>query len=215
VPVAHAADYEAEVKRLLAEMAATEEGKKLEFFGLSARGDFTFVVPLADMADFSTKSQEMMAAMGAIGGMEAWDEVNKLIDHGSGQLVALRPDISYKPAEPREVETTGRFRFHDWWYVRPGHEAAIEAVAKKIAALYEEKGIDTGWRVYQAITGGDLPLYLVSTTATDAADYHANDARVNGLLSDAMQELIGEALSHTRRVESTWSVMRPDLSMGM
>ncbi len=215
VTVAHAAAYEAETKKVLAKLAATDEGKKLSFSSLSGPAGYSYVLPLADMADFSKKSQEFMAATLAVGGMEVWDAANRLTDHGSGQFFVLRPGLSYTPAEPREAEKTGQIRAHDWWYVRTGHEPAIEKIASELAASYAENNIDTGWRVYQAVTGDDLPLYVVSSAATDPADHYANEARVGGLMGEAAQKLIQEALSHTRRVETTFARMRPDMSMGM
>ena len=215
VPMSNAAAYEAEAKKVMAKMAETEEGKKLQFFTLSGSGGYSYVIQLADMADFSKKSQEFMAATMAVGGMEVWDASNALVDHGAGQLIVLRPDLSYTPAEPRAEEASGPVRVHDWWYVRPGHEQAIEEVAKKLVALYTEKNIDPGWRVYQAVTGDDLPLYVVTSTAASPADSYANDERVGGILGEDSQKLLGEAASHARRVEQTMSRMRPDMSMGM
>ncbi len=107
------------------------------------------------------------------------------------------------------------FRWQAWWYVRPGMEDDLEEVSRKYVALAADKGSDTGWRVYQAITGDDLPLYLVVSTASDIADYHANDARVRALLGEAAQKLFAEARACTRRLEHSWAMVRPDLSMGM
>ncbi len=81
-------------------------------------------------------------------------------------------------------------------------------------AAYAEKGIDTGWRFYQAITGEDLPVFIVAGTATDAANFHANEARVNEILGEEGIKLIQEAMSIARRVERTAEVVRPDLSLG-
>lgn len=215
VPLADAGAYAAEVKKVLAKMAETEEGKQLQFFAIQGAEGVGYGIPMADLSEFMKKSMEWQAATNAVGGMEVWDGANKYVDHGSGVLIVLRSDISYTPAEPRPEEESGMYRWHEWWFVKPGHEAAIEDVARRFAALYKEKGIDTGWRVYQAVTGPDLPLYVVANTATNAADYHANDARVAKELGDAVQELIQEAMSHARRVEHSSSMIRPDLSMGM
>ena len=215
VSVANAAAYEAAVKEVSAKIAATEEGKKLQYFSLSGQDGYTYVIPMAELGEFAQKSADFMAATNAVGGMKVWDAANKLVDRNSGALIVSRPDLSYAPAEPREAEKTGLFRHHEWWYVRPGHEAEIEEVAKKFAALYAEKSVDTGFRIYQAVTGEDLPLYLVTITAANAADYHANEARVNEQLGDAGQALIQEAVALARRVERTTAMMRPDMSMGM
>ncbi len=215
VPLANAPEYEAEVKKVMAQIAETEEGKKLHYFALSGSGAYSYVIPMEELGQFAQKNQEFMAAVEAIGGMKVWDAAMRLVDHGSGQLLVSRPDLSYRPAEPREVEATGQLRVHEWWYIRPGHEMAIEEVARKVAALYAEKEIDTGFRIYQAVTGDDLPLYLVTFTAADAADHYANEARVNELLGEAGEKLLEEARASARRVETTMATMRPDLSMGI
>lgn len=215
VPLADAQEYEAEIKKVMAKMAETEEAKKLQYLALSGSGEYHYVIVMEELGHFMQKNQEFMAAVNAIGGMKVWDAAMRLVDHGEGQLLVSRPDLSYTPAEPREVEATGPFRMHEWWYVRPGHEMEIEEVARRFAALYAEKEIDSGWRIYQAVTGADLPLYLVSYTAANAADHHANEARVSGLLGEAAQELGREAAALARRVETTTAIVRPDLSMGM
>ncbi len=216
VATANAHDYEREVGAVLARLKATEEGKKLQFMAFwGPEVGYAYAIPLADMADFVRANQDFMAATAAIGGMEAWDASNQFVEHGSGQLFLLRPDLSYTPANPRPAEASGLFRWYNSWYARPEKEEEIEAVAKKFQALYKEKNIDTGWRVYKALTGPDLPLYLVVVTAADAADYHANDARVNGLLGQPAQDLFAEANGYTRHLEQSWSMIRPDLSMGM
>ena len=215
VSVANAAAYEAAVKEVTDKIAATEEGKKLQYFALSGQGGYSYVIPMGELAEFSQKNQDFMAATNAVGGMQVWDASNKLVDHGSGALIVSRPDLSYAPAAPREAEKSGLFRLHEWWYIRPGHEMEIEEVARKVAALYAEKEADTGFRIYQAVTGEDLPLYLVSVAAVDAADYHNNDTRLNELLGEAGQKLIQEAMGLARRVERTSAMIRPDLSMGM
>lgn len=215
VPLAHAQEYETATRGVLAEMAATAEGKKLRYFALSTRGAYIYVIPMASLAEFPQKNQEFLAATNAVGGMKVWDPAQRLVNHGSGQLIVSRPDLGYEPAAPREPEKTGMFRHHEWWYVRPGNEMEFEAVAKKFAELYAEEEIDTGFRIYQAVTGDDLPLYLVTFSGTDAADHYANEARIDQLLGEAAQKLIQEAVGLARRVETTTAMMRSDLSMGM
>lgn len=215
VAVADMAAYEAEVKKVMAMMAETEEAKKLMYFALNAGGAYHFVIPMAELGEFMQKNQEFMAATMAAGGMEIWDASQKLVTHGSGQLIVARPDLSYTPAEPREAETSGMYRQHEWWYVKPGWEMEIEGVAKKIAKLYADKGAETGFRIYQAMTGDDLPMYLVTFSAADAADHYANEKALDEMLGEEVQKLMQEAAGYARRVERTSAMMRPDLSMGM
>ena len=215
VAMANAQAYETETKKVMAKMAETEEAKKLEYFALTAGSAYHYVIPMANLGEFAQKNQDFMAATMAVGGMKVWDAAQKLVDHGSGQLLVGRPDLSYTPAEPRETETTGLYRQHEWWYVRPGHEMELEDVARRVAEMYAGKGIDTGFRIYQAVTGDDLPMYLVTISAADAADYYANEKRIDELLGEEAQQLMQEAMGLARRVERTSAMMRPDLSMGM
>lgn len=215
VAVSNAAAYEAEVKKMIATMGESEAGKGISFFALSGERGYAYVMPMTELSDLTKMNQKMMAAIEAAGGLEAWDTASQYVESGSGQFLALLTDHSFTPAEPREAEAKGQFRMHEWWYIEPGKEAAAMDIARRVKELYTAKGIDTGWRFYSAITGDDLPLFVVTGSAMDAADYHANEARVNEILGEEMRKLIQEAMGIARRVERTTSMMRPDLSMGM
>ncbi len=214
VAVADAAAYEAALAAVIDRLKATEEGRKLRFVTLaSPQSGYSSVVPLADLGDLARANRDFLAATEAVGGMDAWNEVSRHVSHGSAQLLALRLDLSYLPAEPRAVEATGTLRWYDWWYAEPGEDDDLEAVARRFVELAAAKGSDTGWRVYQALTGEDLPLYMVVTTATDVFEYHANEARIRALMGEAGDKLLAEANACTRRLEHSWSVVRRDLSM--
>ena len=214
VSVSNAAAYEAEVKKMIAAMGETEAGKEVSFFALSGQAGYAYVMPMTEFNDLSKMNQKMMAAITEAGGLEAWDTASQYVESGSGQFLALLSDHSYTPAEPREAEAQGAFRMHEWWYIQPGKEMAAMDVARRVKELWAAKGIDSGWRFYQAVTGEDLPLFLVTATGMNAADYYANDARVSEILGDEMKMLIQEAVGIARKVERTTSRMRPDLSMG-
>ena len=133
--------------------------------------------------------------------------------HGEAGIYVYREDLSYVAAEPREAEKNAPARWYDFWYAKPEMYRSLEEVAKKLSALYAEKKIDSSWRVYQAITGPELPLYVVSFPMTSQAAFHANNDRIGELLGEESQKLLAEARKCARRVEHSWAWIVEDLSL--
>ena len=213
VTPANAAEYEAATKELIGKIRATAPGAQLEWLAASGAGAwYLYAIPMQTMADMQTIDQNWMAAIEAAGGLGVLAPSEKLVDHTSGQLAAFRPDLSYTPSNPRMAEKEGQYRRWDYWYATPGKAQDLEAVAREFVALYQANNMDSGWRVYQAITGDELPLYIVASTGMSAADYTANDERIAAVLGDKAGVLSQKALSFTRRFETLEGSIRPDLS---
>jgi hypothetical protein len=79
--------------------------------------------------------------------------------------------------------------------------------------LFKAKGVKTSYNVYKTVIGSEMPLYFVSVNALDAADYHAEDAKLQAALGAELQALAARLLALTRRVEMREAVLRPDLSV--
>jgi hypothetical protein len=105
------------------------------------------------------------------------------VDHAAASLIVLRPDLSYM-AESTPISGERPFRKYYWWYAIPGKEQELEEVAKAYVELYESKGIDMGFRLYQTVMGPELPTYLVVENAASEADYHAQSAEVQAALGE-------------------------------
>jgi hypothetical protein len=85
-------------------------------------------------------------------------------------------------------------------------------VAREFAAMYLAKDMDNGWRVYQGVTGPELPVYIVASTGMSPADYHSTGEANDATMGDQDDALFQKAFSLTRRVETRDGMMRPDLA---
>ena len=123
-----------------------------------------------------------------------------------------RDDLSYTPENPRLEPQEAKYIHYGFYYALPGKGKDLEALAKDYSNLYKSHGIDTGWNIYQTITGSDLPLYVVAVRAKNAADYHTNREKIAEVLGEAAEK-IGEKVGSTvRRIEYKEGMLRPELS---
>ena len=210
------AEYEAAAVDWMELLKGSEVAKgKIEFNAFSGpQVGYVYVVPIDDFADFGEFGNSFETVAQSLG--EAWREAGARSDAAVAQYESgfyiHRPDLSYEPANPRLAEGEAPFVHWDFWYAIPGKTEDLEGVAKEFVELYTSKGLDTGWNVYQAITGGDLPLYVVAVGARDEADFHANEARLNELVGAEAEALGMKALKFARRVEPMVGWSRPELS---
>lgn len=208
--------YEANTKAFLKDLAATPKATEtIRFTAVSGMEvGYIYVVPVSGWADLGKAFENWEAASKAMG-QEKWGEHMArgagAVDHSATSMIVLRPDLSYK-IEGTALTPERPYRHYSWWYVIPGKEQAIEAVAKEYVALYRSKGIETGWRIYQSVVGPDNPMYLVVAAASDPAAYQAEQKRIATLLGQAGRDLSNKAMQFARRVEQNDSWIRPDLS---
>ena len=163
--------------------------------------DFTvsFIVPLENLADLQVLGDTMNELMAKIV-PEAGQKIRKLLDganeYREDGLVALRPDLSYMPENPRLKPE--EINFYNWTftYVLPGKEQALEEMAKKYKTLYQANNIPDGFLLYEVIMGKEQPLYILVQSAKNPSDYFSTD------YSEALGEE-GAALQ-----SKLWSVIR-------
>jgi hypothetical protein len=133
--------------------------------------------------------------------------------HYDEHIVLYRPDLSYEPAEPRlKPEEVAAYRW-DFYYLKSDKAQDADAIAKDVAALYREKGIQDGYDLFQAFLGADLPYLVVSTPGKSVADIESRFAENAAKLGDAwgpIQQRINESI---RDYKSQYAWLRPDLSL--
>jgi hypothetical protein len=214
-------DYEMAGKSFLKDLAATPNAKEtIRYTALSGlETGYIYVVPVSSWADLGNAFQNWDAAGKAMG-QEKWaahmSRSAGMLDRSATSMIVLRPDLSYLPETTVLTVSTDRpYRHYNWWYVIPGKEQAIEAVAKEYVELYRSKGIETGWLVYKGIVGPDAPMYLVVQTASDPAAFHAEQQHTEQMLGEAGQRLAAKARQFARRIEENDAWIRPDLSFPM
>ena len=140
------------------------------------------------------------------------------IRRGSGlrireSVIATAPELSYAPATPRLKPEEMPYRHFDLYYLRPSTETDADAVAADFQKLFKAKAVPDGYTLYKVVMGPEMPLYVVTVGARDAADYHAQDAKMRATLGAEGAALFGRAFALTRKFETREGTFRPDLSL--
>jgi hypothetical protein len=104
-------------------------------------------------------------------------------------------------------------RHYDWVYPIPGMERDFEGLLKEWIAAYRSHGLGTGWVVYQAVTGDELPAYVIATPAKDRADYEEDGKTVQKALGDEGDALWRKTMGMMRDSRQVDAWMRPELSV--
>lgn len=176
---------------------------------------FSYAVPMeGGLEGFATLNEQWMGMIDEIG-WEEWKEMGAehLIDHSSANFYVERPDLSYMPEALAASMDEMPVRHYDWLYPKPGMDEEFVAAMKEWVAMYEEHGTETGWLAYQAVTGDDLPLYVLITPAASMADYHVTGQKVQEMLGEAGEKLMWKSMALLRDYEATEAQFRPELSL--
>jgi hypothetical protein len=212
--------YEATTRELL--NAFTEKNADPKIFGMNlfttTDMHYIYVVPMSNWGALDT----FQASWGTIAkavGKDRWRDImnrgNAAMSSYNEFMVVRRPDLSYMPATPR-LEA-GEVKFIHWifYYIDAAHTDESEQIAKEYAALFKAKNVSDPFTVYQVLSGNDLPLLVVAVPAKSAADYYANDEKVQAALGSDIRPLAARALAITRKYEVKDGTARPELSYPM
>ena len=89
------------------------------------------------------------------------------------------------------------------------------ASASVRACRCKAKNIADPFTIYQALSGNDLPLYVVAIPARSAADFYMTDEKNRTAMGADARALDARALSFTRKLDFRDATYRPDLSYPM
>lgn len=202
--------------------ALTDKNADPKTFGMSlfVTPDFhyLYVIPISNWAAIDTMQQGWMSLSQSVG-KERWQDLmnrgNAAMSSYNEYVVKKRPDLSYVPATPRLKPEERRFSHWMFYYLDTAHLNETEQVAKDYAALFKSKNVGDPFTVYEALSGNDLPLWIVSVPARSAADFYANDERVNAMLGADVRPLQARAMANTRKFEIRNGVYHPEMSYPM
>lgn len=207
--------------------AAFEESTK-EFVGLFAEAGvegvswvtitgpdlgYTYAVPGMGPGDMDEMNEAWGAAMQTIGdaGARVMAESDPLVESREMFYLLLRPDLSHRP-ETVGMSPDTPYRHYVQLQAHPAKVQAFEASTKAWADAYARHGIERGFRVYQYVTGADLPRYLIVEHARDEAQYHAISAEINSALGSDLEALYAQTGPSLKSVREMSGWVRPDLS---
>ncbi len=212
-----AQQYERSMKDMISEFRAYQiDPAKINFKAVSGPEiGYVYVIPIDGFADMDRMKASWMEAIEILG-KDKFAEIVAPAEEATESIevfhVVRRADLSYEPASPRLRPEEVEYIHYGFYYAIPGRDKDLEALAKEFAELYRSKSINTGWTVYQAITGSDLPVYVVAKPARSAADFYANDETVKETLGEKADEIGARIGATVRRIEHKEGTPRPDLS---
>lgn len=176
---------------------------------------YMYAIPMESYEQFMEIGQKWEGMVEQFG-REKWMEMDaagsKFVTSRSMALYIERLDLSYVPESPR-LTMEAPMRHYDYLYPIPGKEQALEALLREWVQLYESENANSGWMVYQAFTGEDLPLYVIGTLAMDRGDYEADGSRLDELFGDADDALWQKTATLMRKFDHNDAWFRPELSL--
>ena len=209
--------YEGAVKEIIGELASYNvDPAKVNFqtvFG-SELG-YVFVRPMENFGAMDSMRQNWEEAIDSIG----QERFKTLAAKADAAVVSRerihtrhRAELSYTPEYPALKPEDVKFINYTFIYVTPGAEETFEEVAEEFVAIYKKNNIDAGWRIYQSVTGTDLPLFVIIESGKSRAEFAAQEERIEAMLAEQTKELGLKASSCIRRVDKKEGYPRPDLS---
>ena len=201
-----AEQYEAAIKYMISEFKAYQiDPEKVHWKMVSGPEiGYLYGMPIEDFAGMDQMKANWMEVVEIIGEeklAEMMTPAQEAMERVEVFHVAQRPDLSYAPESPRLKREEIKYVHYGFYYVLPGKQEDLEAIAREFAELYKSKGIDSGWRFYQPITGTDLPVYIVAQGARSAADFFSNREKLRELLGEEAEK-IGKKVGATIRKKS-------------
>jgi hypothetical protein len=212
-----AEQYEAALKFMISEFKAYQvDPEKVHWNAVSGPEiGYVYAMPLENFAGMDQMQANWMEVVETIG-EEKMTELTAPVAEAMERLeifhVMQRSELSYMPENPRLKPEEIEYIHYGFYYAILGKEKELEAIAKEFAELYKSKGIDTGWQLFQSITGTDLPVFVVAQGAKSAADYYSNRERLRELLGEEAKKIGKKVGATVRKMEYKEGYPRPDLS---
>ena len=177
-----------------------------------------FVAAIPSFAGVDSIYQVFMT----LGSGPAKDRFNDLMRRSNNtmysynEFVAVRrDDLSYVPATPRLKPEESPFVHWQFFYLDGSRIQEAEQIAKDYGALFRSKNIGDGFTIYEQLSGNDLPVWVVASTARSAADYYANDDKITAALGSELRALQARSMNVTRKYDVRDAMLRTDLAYPM
>jgi hypothetical protein len=211
------AQYEATTKEFVAMVSKNKTAMPHFSFTTLSSDDFvyTYVARIPNFGGIDGITQDFQA-LGLKEGAAFADLMRRggaTMDRVREWIVSHAPELSYTPANPRLPFAEARYFHYDTYYLQPGRELEVDALAKEFLALYKAKNVPNGYRIFRVEMGPEMPAVVVEVGAKDPADYHTQTVSDLAILGDAGKALFAKALAMSRRVEQHSAWLRPDLSL--
>jgi len=211
------AQYEGSTRDVLAALTSQKADPKA--FGMQVYmtpdAHYFYVMPIPGYSAVESFFPTLNS-IGEAAGKAKWSDVmaraNGSMLSMNDSLAIRRRDLEYAPATPRVKPDEVRFVHLLYFYPDAAHTDELEQVGRDYAAFFKSKNVSDPFRVYQVVTGNDLPLYIVAVPAKSAADFYSEDERTNAMLGTDVRPLQARSMANLRKFETKDVIFRPDLS---
>lgn len=135
------------------------------------------------------------------------------IDYYKYGVVRLTPELSYAPKKPRYKPEEMKFIY--WYFVNVefGKTKEFEDLCKEYVDLYKSKGLPLGWNTFVAEMGVELPLYILSMSGKNPAEFFTEDEKASKKIDQEKTKEMGKKwTSLLRKIEVKMGGPRPELS---
>ena len=135
------------------------------------------------------------------------------IDNASVSYQMTRPNLSYRPANPRLAAGTANAIHELRLYFKPGTYRQVREILAKFVEVYADHGIQEGKLVWRQVAGTDGPVITNYFPAASTEAFYAN--RASGLqeMGSDFQELVEELAPFLRKTEDLDWTIRRDLGL--
>ncbi len=204
------AQYEAARKDIIAHLATHNFSYP---FSVSRDENLVYrrITLLENWADLDKRSAELAKIRPSLDSSIV-SRLNEAIDHISYWTFRTRPDLAYTPENPRLLPEDVGLYHYAFLYLRRGKRNEVEEAFTDLRELWKKHAPGDGLVVAQAVTGPDLPMLLVRIPAKDAADYYAQNERVQNAAGEEYQRLLAQLRRTYRRLEQSNNTVLPGLS---
>ncbi len=174
-------------------------------------GRYVYVSPIKSMADLDKNDMAtLFEKMGKEEASAMFKKMNECYDSHSNNVVHYNPNLSYHPEG--EITEGKNYREYHFLYYPPRNSTAMRDGMKAVKALFESKGIKSGYSVYHSGFGSEEGYYMVSISAKDDVEIAQNGKANDEAFGKDGEAVFFNVIQLTTRYDQVTGRVRPDLS---
>jgi hypothetical protein len=140
-----------------------------------------------------------------------WDDLNETIESFIYYVVKYEPELSFVTDGLVWLEEAP-YRKWNYFYFKPGTEKEVKEILIAWKNLYQNKGVENGFRVFQGVVGIEQPVFILTTWAESPLDYQLNLQENIDLLGEEGTVLWMAMMQLVRKVETVEGWYLPQYS---
>lgn len=214
VKPSHIMEYEGVVKELLDLMKTHNIQDTKWITAVTNNSHYLFVSPIENYAELDKPNfvSALIEKEGREKIVALFNRMDKCYDTELDYIITLNEDLTYMPEGITQTPEGENYREFHYVYVAPGNRSIVREKMKAIKELYQNKGSETYYRVYNSGFGTDGEYYMVAIAAKDQ-EHMVKKGNINKeLFGEEGQKKMWEMYQNVLKYEKVEADMRPDLA---